>query len=34
MRLNLYVDYEYETRETETTPKYDYTDELGRYIDV
>ena len=24
----LYVDYEYETRETETTPKYDYTDEL------
>jgi len=24
----LYVDYEFETRETETTPKYDYTDEL------
>ena len=26
--LSLYVNYEYETRETETTPKYDYTDEL------
>jgi len=24
----LYIDYEFETRETETTPKYDYTDEL------
>jgi hypothetical protein len=24
----LYVDYEYETRETDTTPKYDYTDEM------
>jgi len=24
----LYVDHEYETRETETTPRYDYTDEL------
>jgi hypothetical protein len=24
----LYMDYEFETRETETTPKYDYTDEL------
>jgi len=26
--LSLYLNYEYETRETETTPKYDYTDEL------
>jgi hypothetical protein len=26
--LKLYIDYEYETRETATTPKYDYTDEL------
>ena len=26
--FSLYLDYEYETRETETTPKYDYTDEL------
>ena len=26
--LSLLLDYEYETRETETTPKYDYTDEL------
>jgi len=26
--VKLYVDYEYETRETETTSKYDYTDEL------
>ena len=26
--LSLYVNYEYETRETETTPRYDYTDEL------
>ncbi len=26
--IKLYVDYEYETRETEITPKYDYTDEL------
>jgi len=26
--VHLYVNYEYETRETETTPKYDYTDEL------
>ena len=26
--IKLYVDYEYETRETETTPRYDYTDEL------
>ena len=26
--IGLYVNYEYETRETETTPKYDYTDEL------
>jgi len=26
--VRLYLDYEYETRETETTPKYDYTDEL------
>jgi hypothetical protein len=26
--IALYLDYEYETRETETTPKYDYTDEL------
>jgi len=26
--IKLYIDYEYETRETETTPKYDYTDEL------
>ena len=24
----LYLDYEYEARETETTPKYDYTDEI------
>ena len=26
--LSLLIDYEYETRETETKPKYDYTDEL------
>ena len=26
--VRLYLDYEYETRETETTPRYDYTDEL------
>ena len=26
--IKLYVDYEYETRETTITPKYDYTDEL------
>jgi len=26
--LSLYLNYEYETRETETTPKYDYTDEM------
>ncbi len=26
--LKLYLDYEYETRETAITPKYDYTDEL------
>ena len=26
--VSLFLDYEYETRETETTPKYDYTDEL------
>jgi len=26
--LALYLDYEYETRETATTPRYDYTDEL------
>jgi len=26
--VKLYLDYEYETRETETTPRYDYTDEL------
>jgi len=26
--VRFYLDYEYETRETETTPKYDYTDEL------
>ncbi len=26
--IKLYIDYEYETRETATTPKYDYTDEL------
>jgi hypothetical protein len=26
--VKLYLNYEYETRETETTPKYDYTDEL------
>lgn len=26
--INLYMNYEYETRETETTPKYDYTDEM------
>lgn len=27
-QMKLYLDYEYESRETETTPKYDYTDEL------
>jgi len=26
--MKLYVDYEYETRETATTPKFDYTDEM------
>ena len=26
--VKLYLDYEYESRETETTPKYDYTDEF------